>query len=162
MGAAIEQKKQIVSEIKENFKNASSVVFVDYRGITVTEDTVLRRKCTDNEVVYRVYKNNLIVRALNELGVTNFDPKMFEGTTSVAFGKDEVTAPKILCETMKEINKMQVKFGYVNGELADANKIEALSKIPSKPVLVSMLLGVLQGPVSALARALNEISKKQA
>ena len=84
MGAAIEQKKQIVSEIKENFKNASSVVFVDYRGITVTEDTALRRKCTDSEVVYKVYKNNLIVRALNELGVTDFDPKMFEGTTSVA------------------------------------------------------------------------------
>lgn len=159
---AIEQKKQIVAEIKENFKNASSVVFVDYRGINVKEDTELRKKCTESEVVYKVYKNNLIVRALNELGVTNYDPKMFEGTTSVAFGKDEVTAPRIVCETIKGINKMQVKFGYVNGELADTNKIEALSKIPSKPVLVSMLLGVLQGPVSALARALNEISKKQA
>ncbi len=158
---AIEQKKQIVSEIKENFQNATSVVFVDYRGINVSEDTALRKQCTESEVVYKVYKNNLMIRALNELGVS-FDPKMFEGTTSVAFAKDEVTAAKLVCDTIKNINKMQVKFGYVNGELADAKQIEALSKIPSKPVLVSMLLGVLQGPVSALARALNEISKKEA
>lgn len=159
---AIEQKKQLVEEIKENFKNASSVVFVDYRGINVSEDTAMRKKLTENEIVYKVYKNTLLVRALNELGINNYDPKLLEGTTSVAFSKDEVGAAKIICDTIGEIKKMQVKFGYVNGELADAKQVEALSKIPSKPVLISMLLGVLNGPVSALARALSEIAKKQA
>ncbi len=157
---AIEVKKQLVEEIKENFQNSASVIFVDYKGISVAEDTKLRKECTDNGVTYKVYKNRLIVRALNELGINNFDPKMFEGTTSVAFAKDEVTAARIFCNTISDIKKMEIKFGYVNGELADAKQVEALSKIPTKEVLVAMLLGVLQGPVSSLARALNEIAKK--
>ncbi len=157
---AIEVKKQLVEEIKNNFKNSASVIFVDYSGINVAEDTKLRKVCTENDVVYKVYKNRLIVRALNELGVNNFDPKMFEGTTSVVFAKDEVTGARIFCNTISDIKKMKIKFGYVNGELADAKQIEQLSKIPTKEVLVAMLLGVLQGPVSSLARALNEIAKK--
>jgi large subunit ribosomal protein L10 len=159
---AIEVKKQVVEEIKQNIQNATSMVFVDYRGITVAEDTKLRKECTENNVTYKVYKNRLMVRALNELGYTDFDPTMFEGTTSVAFASDEVTAARIMCNTINDIKKMQVKFGYVNGKLANAAEVEALSKIPTKEVLVAMLLGVLQGPVSALARALNEISKKEA
>lgn len=157
---AIEVKKQLVEEIKNNFKNASSVIFVDYTGINVAEDTKLRKEFTDNDVIYKVYKNRLIVKALNELGINNFDPTMFEGTTSVVFAKDEVTGARIICNTISDIKKMKVKFGYVNGELADDKQIEALSKIPTKEVLVAMLLGVLQGPVSSLARALNEIAKK--
>ena len=157
---AIEVKKQVVEEIKQNIQNATSMVFVDYRGITVAEDTKLRKECTENNVTYKVYKNRLIVRALNELGYTDFDPTMFEGTTSVAFASDEVTAARIMCNTINDIKKMQVKFGYVNGKLANAAEVEALSKIPTKEVLVAMLLGVLQGPVSSLARALSEIAKK--
>ena len=157
---AIEVKKQLVEEIKSNIQNSVSVVFVDYRGINVAEDTKLRKDCTENDVIYKVYKNRLIVRALNELGMTDFDPAMLEGTTSVAFAKDEVTAAKIICNTISDIKKMDVKFGYVNGKLASKQEIEALSKIPTKEVLVAMLLGVLQGPVSSLARALNEIAKK--
>ncbi|MBR2468064.1 MAG: 50S ribosomal protein L10 [Clostridia bacterium] len=157
---AIEVKKQVVEEIKQNIQNAASMVFVDYRGITVAEDTKLRKECTENNVTYKVYKNRLMVRALNELGYTDFDPTMFEGTTSVAFASDEVTAARIMCNTINDIKKMQVKFGYVNGKLANAAEVEALSKIPTKEVLVAMLLGVLQGPVSSLARALSEIAKK--
>lgn len=157
---AIEVKKQVVEEIKQNIQNATSMVFVDYRGITVAEDTKLRKECTENNVTYKVYKNRLMVRALNELGYTDFDPTMFEGTTSVAFASDEVTAARIMCNTINDIKKMQVKFGYVNGKLANAAEVEALSKIPTKEVLVAMLLGVLQGPVSSLARALSEIAKK--
>ena len=157
---AIEVKKQLVEEIKSNIQNSASVVFVDYRGINVAEDTKLRKDCTENDVIYKVYKNRLIVRALNELGMTDFDPAMLEGTTSVAFAKDEVTAAKIICNTISDIKKMDVKFGYVNGKLASKQEVEALSKIPTKEVLVAMLLGVLQGPVSSLARALNEIAKK--
>lgn len=157
---AIEVKKQIVEEIKNNIQNAASVIFVDYKGITVAEDTKLRKECTENNVTYKVYKNRLLVKALNDLGYTDFDPTMFEGTTSVAFASDEVTAARIMCNTINDIKKMQVKFGYVNGKLANANEIEALSKIPTKEVLVAMLLGVLQGPVSSLARALSEIAKK--
>lgn len=157
---AIEVKKQLVDEIKNYFKNSTSVIFVDYSGINVAEDTKLRKECTENDVVYKVYKNRLLVKALTDLGITNFDPKMFEGTTSVVFAKDEVTGARIFSNTISNIKKMKIKFGYVNGELTSAEQIEALSKIPTKEVLVAMLLGVLQGPVSSLARALSEIAKK--
>ncbi|HBP43573.1 MAG TPA: 50S ribosomal protein L10 [Clostridiales bacterium] len=157
---AIEVKKQLVEEIKNNIHNATSIVFVDYKGINVAEDTKLRKQCTETGVTYKVYKNRLLVRALNECGITDFDPTMLEGTTSVAFANDEVSAAKVICNTISDIKKMDVKFGYVNGKLASKQEIEALSKIPTKEVLVAMLLGVLQGPVSSLARALNEIAKK--
>lgn len=158
---AQEKKQLLVQEIKENIKNASSVIFVDFSGINVAQDTVLRREFSEKNVVYKVYKNRLLVRALNELGITDYDAQMFEGTTSVAFGQDETSAVKTIYNTISSIKKLKVKFGYVNGSLVSANELEALSKIPAKETLIAMLLGVMQAPISALARALNEVAKKQ-
>ena len=161
MSANLELKKELVESIKTNLKEAKSMIFVDYRGINVSEDTALRKEFRENNVSYKVYKNRLIVRALEELGITGYDAKMFEGTTAVAFADDEVAPAKIFCKHKDEIKKMSVKFGIVDGKMMDANQVEELAKIPSKDVLVAMLLGTLNAPVAALARALNAIAEKQ-
>ena len=156
-----ENKVKLVAEIKEKLQNANSVLFVDYSGLKVSEDTELRKTFRENGVESKVYKNRLMLRALEEAGFTGFDPKAFEGTTAVAFSTDEVAPARVFCQKQKAFNKMDVKFGYVNGELFGKEQIVSLSKIPSKEVLIAMLLGTLNAPVSALARALNAIAEKQ-
>lgn len=160
MSANFEAKKQVVAEIVNNFKESNSIVFVDYRGITVAEDTALRKELRANNVGYKVYKNRLMLKALNDLKL-DVDPKQFEGTTAVLFSKDEVAPARIFAKAMTDYKKMDFKFGIVDGKVISKEEVVNLSKIPSKDILIAMLLGVLQGPVSALARALNEISKKQ-
>ena len=161
MSANLELKKELVEGIKSELSAAKSIIFVDYRGITVSEDTAMRKEFRENGVTYKVFKNRLLVRALNDLGITDYDPTMFEGTTAVAFGNDEIAPAKIFCKNQKELNKMSVKFGIVDGKIMDKNQVEELAKIPSKDVLVAMLLGTLNAPVAALARALNAIAEKQ-
>lgn len=161
MSANKENKKQLVSELAGQLKDAKSIVFVDFRGLTVAEDTAMRRTFRQENVGYRVCKNTLFKRALNELGVTEFDEKMFEGTTAVVYSNDEVASARLFCDASKKLNKMEVKFGIVNGKIMNKAEVEALAKIPSKDILIAMLLGALQGPISALARALNQIAEKE-
>ena len=161
MSANLELKKELVESIKSELKDAKSIVFVDYRGITVSEDTAMRKEFRENGVTYKVFKNRLLVRALNDLGHTDYDPKMFEGTTAVAYSVDEVAPARVFCKHQKDLNKMAVKFGIVNGQIMNQAQVEELAKIPSKEVLIAMLLGTLNAPVSALARALNAIAEKQ-
>ena len=158
MSANQESKKQIVAELKEQLSNAKSIILVDYRGITVSEDTALRKSFRNENVTYKVCKNNLLKRALEQLNIT-LEDKMFEGTTAIAFSQDEVAPARIFCKATKDLNKMEVKCGVVNGKVMNANEVEALSKVPSKDVLIAMLLGTLQAPVSSLARALNLIAE---
>ncbi len=161
MSANLEAKKQLVASIEAELKEAKSIVFVDYRGITVAEDTELRKAFREAGVKYRVLKNRLLMKALDNIGITGYDAKEFEGTTAVAYGMDEVAPAKIFCETADKLNKMGVKFAIVNGEIMSKAQTEALAKIPSKPTLIAMLLNVLQGPMSSMARALSEIAKKK-
>ena len=156
-----ENKKQLVSELASQLKDAKSIVFVDYRGLTVAQDTIMRRNFRNENVSYRVCKNTLFKLALREIGINDFDEKMFEGTTAVVFGDDEVAPARLFCKSAKDFNKMEVKFGIVDGKIMDKNAIEALAKVPSREVLIAMLLGTLQGPISALARALKEIAEKK-
>lgn len=162
MSANLEAKKVLVEEIKENFKNAKSAVILDYRGLNAEEDTKLRKTSRENGVTYKVYKNRLMVKALDELGVTGYDPKNFEGTTSVAFANDEVSAAKLIANASKEFNKLEIKFGILDGAVVSKAEVEQLSKIPSKDVLIAMLLGGLNAPMAALCRALDAIAKKEA
>ncbi len=162
MSSNLEAKKKLVADIQEELKNAKSMVFVDYRGITVAEDTELRKAFRESNVTYKVFKNRLLIKALDGLGITGYDAKNFEGTTAIAFSEDEVAPARIFCETAEKLNKMSVKFAIVNGAIMDKAEVEKLAKVPSKPVLISMLMSVLQGPMSAMARALNEIAKKEA
>ena len=98
---------------------------------------------------------------MNDLNITGYDATMFEGTTAVAYSTDEVAPAKIFCDHQNKLKKMAVKFGVVNGQIMDKAQVEELAKIPSKEVLIAMLLGTLNAPVSALARALNAIAEKQ-
>ena len=162
MSANLESKKELVKGLVEELSTAKSMIFVNYCGITVAEDTALRKEFRENNVKYKVFKNRLLIKALAELGIKDYDAKLLEGTTAVAFSEDEVAPAKVFCKHSKELDKMEVKFGVVNGELMDKVQVEALSKIPDKKTLIAMLLGQLQAPVSALARALHAVSEKQA
>ena len=154
MSANIEAKKLVVEEIKNKINASKSVVFVSYKGINVEQDTALRKAFRAGEVEYKVYKNRLILKAFEELGIKDYDATLLEGTTSVAFAKDEVSAASILYKMNKDFNNvLSAKFGILDGKVIDAKQIEALSKIPSKDVLIAMLMGMLKAPVSALARA---------
>lgn len=161
MSANLELKKQLVEDIKSSLSEAKSIIFVDYRGITVSEDTALRKEFRENGVTYRVLKNRLLTRALNEMGITDYDAKMFEGTTAVAYSTDEVAPAKVFCKHSKDLNKMAVKFGIIDGQIKTKEQVEELSKLPSKDILIAMLLGTLNAPISAMARALKAIAEKQ-
>ena len=161
MSANLEAKKVIVEEIKDKINKAVSLTFVDYRGLTVDEDTKMRAELRKANVEYKVYKNGLLLKALEELGMTGY-ADILEGTTAVAFGMhDEVSAPKILVDTAEKTKKMQVKGGILNGARIDAKMVETLAKIPSKEVLISKLLYLLQSPVRSVAIALNAIAEKK-
>ena len=171
MSANLEAKKLIVEEIKQKISNAKSVAFVDYRGLTVDTDVKMRKALRENGAEYKVYKNRLMLRALNELGITGCE-KFLEGTTAVAFSyDDEVSAPKILVQTMEEKKVMSLKFGVVDGKVLEADALKALATLPPKETLLAMLLGVLNGParnlacvlnapISALARGLKAVAEK--
>lgn len=171
MSANLEAKKLIVEEIKQKISQAKSVAFVDYRGLKVETDVKMRKTLRESGAEYKVYKNRLMLRALNELGITGCE-QFLEGTTAVAFSyNDEVAAPKILQKTIEEQKVMQFKFGVVDGKVLDAEGIKALATLPPKETLLAMLLGllkaparnlacVLNAPISALARGLKAVSEK--
>ena len=161
MSANIESKKLIVEEIKNKIQSSISLTFVDYRGLTVEEDTKMRISLREAGVDYKVYKNRLLLKALQDLGMTGYDD-ILQGTTAVAFGtQDEVSGPRIIVETSEQTKKMQIKGGILNGNRVDAEMVNQLAKIPSKEVLISKLLYVLQAPVRSVAIALNAIAEKQ-
>ena len=156
-----ETKKALVEEIKANIQNAKSIVLIDYRGISVAEDTALRKEFRNNNIVYKVYKNRLFKKACEELGINGFDSYL-EGTTAFAFGMDEETvAPRIAKKQIKALNKMEIKAGYCDGAVIDAKQVDVLASIPSKEQLIANLLSMLNAPVSALARTLQAIADKE-
>lgn len=155
MSANFEAKKALVEEIKQKIQSAKSLAFVDYRGLTASEDTKMRKAFREAGAEYRVYKNRLMLKALEALGINGCE-KYLEGTTAVAFSNsDEVGAAKVICDTIKETNKMEIKFGILSGNVVDGKAIEALAKLPSKEVLIAQLLGMLNAPATNLARVLN-------
>lgn len=160
MSANLEAKKQVVEDIKAKISASKSVVLVNYKGLTVAEDTELRNAFRKANVEYKVLKNTLIRRAFNELGVDSFDADL-NGTTAVAFGCDEVGASKIVVENAKKLeNKITAKSAYVNGEYVDKKGVEELAAIPSKDALYGILAGTLSNFVRGLAVALNRVAEK--
>ena len=155
MSANLEAKKLVVDEIKDKFSKAKTIAFVDYRGITVSEDTELRKKFREAGCDYKVYKNRLMLKALSDLGI-ECPANFLEGTTAVAIGyADEVTPAKIVCDFIKNNSKMAIKFGILNGTSVDAHNIEALAKLPSKEELIAKLLGTLNNTAASLCRVLS-------
>jgi len=157
-----DQKVAKVAEIKEKLENASSFVLLDYKGLTVAEDTELRAAFRKSGVTYHVYKNRLVKIALNEMGYTQFDEAL-NGPTAVAMGSDDIAAPaKIALEKSKAFKKMDVKCGLVDGSYLDKAGCGTLATLPSREGLISQILGLLQSPVAGLARAVAAIAEKQA
>lgn len=158
--AKVELKAPIVEEISANIKDAQSIVLVDYRGLTVEQDTQLRKNLREAGVTYKVYKNTFMNRAFQG---TEFEglAQYLEGPSAVAISKDDATAPaRVLSEFAKTADKLEIKAGVVEGTVYDAKGIASIASIPSREVLISKLLGSLQSPVTNFARVLNQIAEK--
>ena len=159
--AKVELKQPIVQEISDYIKDAQSVVLVDYRGLTVEQDTQLRRQLREAGVTYKVYKNTLIRRAAEGTDFAALDPHL-EGPTAIAVSKDDATAPaRILAEFAKKADKLEIKAGVVEGTYYDAKGMQAISSIPSREVLLGRLFGSMKSPIANFARVLNQIAEKQ-
>ena len=159
--AKVELKQPIVEEIAALLKDAQALVAVDYRGLTVEQDTQLRKSLREAGVTYKVYKNTMMNFAFKGTDFEGLAPYL-EGPSACAISKDDATAPaRVLCKFAKTADKLEIKGGVVDGVVYDANGIKAISAIPSREELLSKLLGSLQSPISNLARVLNQIAEKQ-
>ena len=159
--AKVELKAPIVDEMKGYVSDAKSVVLVDYRGLTVEQDTRLRRELREAGVVYKVYKNTMLHLAFDGTDYAQLD-KDLEGPTAIAFGIEDETAPaRILNKFSKEAEALQIKSGIVDGEYYDEAGVKVLATIPSKDELISKLLGSLQSPITNFARVVKQIAEAQ-
>ena len=159
--AIIAKKAQLVAEVAEQFKNASSVVVVDYLGITVEEATNLRAELRKAGVQFAVVKNSILTRAAKEAGLEGMDD-IFKGPSAVAFSNEDVVAPaKILADFAKKVEALEIKAGVVEGKVSSKEEIEALAKLPSREGLLSMLLSVLQAPVRNTALAFKAVADQK-
>ncbi len=160
--ASQQAKYDKVDEIKKIIEESQSFVIIDYKGLTVAQDTEFRSEFRKNGVVYKVLKNTLVRKALNELGYTQFDEAL-NGPSAFAFGMQDAVAPaKVAAESVKKYNKMQVKCGMFDKQFADAATCEAMSKVPGRETLLAMLVSVLSAPMRGLAVALNAVAEQKA
>ena len=142
--AKVELKQPIVAAIAEDIKDAQSVVIVDYRGLTVAQDTELRKKLREAGVTYKVCKNTMMKRAFEGTEFAGLD-EYLEGPSALCVSKEDATAPaRILAEFAKTADKLEMKAGVIEGTVYDVAGLNELAKIPSREVLLSKLLGSLQ------------------
>ena len=157
--AKVELKQPIVEEISESIKDAQGVVLVDHRGLTVEEDTRLRKQVREAGVVYKVYKNTMMKRAFDGTQFEDLN-KHLEGPSAIAISKEDATAPaRILSKFAKEAPALELKAGVVEGNYYDVDGIKSLASIPSREELLSKLLGSMQSPIANFARVIDQIAK---
>ncbi len=158
--AKVELKQPIVEAIAEEIKDAQSVVLVDYRGLTVAQDTELRKQLREAGVVYKVYKNTMMKRAFEGTEFEGLE-NCLEGPSAIAVSKDDATAPaRILCKFAKDAPALELKGGVVEGTVYDVAGLAELSKIPSREELLSKLLGSIQSPITNFARVIKQIAEQ--
>lgn len=158
--AKIDIKKPVVEEISANIKDAASVVLVDYRGLTVEQDTQLRRALREAGVTYKVYKNTMMNFAFKG---TDFEglSEYLEGPSAVAISTEDATAPaRVLAQFAKTAPKLEIKAGVVEGTVYDAKGMAVIADIPSREVLISRLLGSMKSPITNFARVMNQLAEK--
>ncbi len=157
----MELKSVVVNEIKEKLNNASSLVLVDYRGLTVEQDTELRKKLRAEGVEYKIYKNSAVrfaVAGTEFEGITEF----LAGPTAVAISYEDATAgSRILAEAAKTIEALEFKAGVIEGTVYDTEAMKKVASIPSREVLLSKLLGSWKSPMASFARVIKAIEEKQ-
>lgn len=155
----LENKKQMVANLTEELKSAVSGVIVDYCGLSVEEDTELRRKFREAGVKYTVVKNSLLGFAAKEAGLEGLDD-ILHGPTAVAYHTDDMVAPaKIFSDFAKEHEVISLKSGFMEGNVIPLEEVKALANTPSKEVLIAKMMGSLQSPVTGLVRLLDTIVK---
>lgn len=159
--SVLAQKQQFVADLAEKLKNAAGGVLVDYKGISVEDDTKLRKELREANVDYFVVKNTLLKRACEIAGLSGLD-EVLTGTTAIALsGEDIIAAPKVLFkQAEKSDGKFSIKLGFVDGQVISKEDVEAYAKLPSKETLLSQLVFMLQSPIQRFAIAINEIAKK--
>ena len=158
----LSEKQAIVAALTEQLKNASSGVLVDYKGITVAEDTALRTELRQNEVQYGVVKNTLVRFALNNVGLEGLDD-VLNGTTSLATSAGDSIAPmRVVNKYVKQLNdKFVIKGGFMDGKVISLEEIQALAELPSKEVLQAQVLGTMLAPITSLAIVLKAIAEEK-
>ena len=157
--AKVELKQPIIKEISDYLNGASAAVLVNYRGLTVEQDTVLRKQLRENGIIYKVYKNTMINFAVKDTEFADL-AQLLEGPTAIAISKEDATAPaRILAQFAKTAPVLEMKAGVVEGTFYDAAGINAIADIPSRDVLLGRLFGSMQSPIANLARVLNQIAE---
>ncbi|MCR4907473.1 MAG: 50S ribosomal protein L10 [Lachnospiraceae bacterium] len=159
----VELKAPVIEEIASCVKDAKSAILVDYRGLTVAEDTALRRQLREANVTYKVYKNTYMKRAFEGTDFAQMD-SLLDGPSALAVTKDEdIAAPaRIIAEFAKKAQALEIKGGVVEGQFYDAAGVSEIAKIPSREVLLSRLLGSMQSPITNFARVIKQIAEKKA
>ena len=158
--AKVELKQPVVNEIKELLTDAQSAVLVSYRGITVEQDTAMRKELREADVEYKVYKNTMIRFAIQG---TEFEALAddLKGPTAIAVSKTDATAPaRVLFQFAQTADKLQLKGGVVDGTYYDENGIKVIATIPSRDELLAKFLGSIQSPITNFARVIKQIAEK--
>ena len=160
--AKVELKQPVVDEISAALDGAKGVVLVDHRGLTVEQDTALRRNLRNAGILYKVFKNTLVKRAIKDTPFSSLESYL-EGPSAIAVSKEDATAPaRVICDFAKTNDKLEVKAGVVEGTCYDAAGVQVIATIPSREVLISKFLGSIQSPIANFARVVNQIAEKQA
>ena len=156
----LSEKQAIVAALTEKLQGSVAGVIVDYSGITVAEDTEMRRKLRENNVDYAVVKNTLLRFAINNAGLEELDP-LLNGTTSLAVSVDDPVAPaKIIKEYADKLNgRFEIKGGYMDGKVISLDEVNALASIPALPVLQAQVLGTMLAPITSFAVVIKAIAE---
>ena len=159
--ASIAKKAELVDAVAEKMKAAVSIVVVDSRGLTVDQDTVLRRNLRESAIEFKVIKNSILRRAAEKAGLEGFD-YIFTGPSAVAFSNEDVVAPaKIINDFAKDAEALEIKGGAIEGAVSTKEEIQALAALPNREGLLSMLLSVLQAPVRNVAYAVKAVAESK-
>ena len=155
------EKQAVVDQLAEKIQKATAGVLVDYKGITVEEDTALRRECRESSVDYAVIKNTMLRFAFNKTGLEELDG-LLNGTTSLALADDPVTPARVMADYAKKLgDKFEIKGGFMDGKVVDLDTINSLAAIPPLPILQAQVLGTMLAPITGLAVVLKQIAEKQ-
>ena len=157
----LNQKKEEVTKLAEEMKNAKLILLTDYRGINVTDVTDLRTNLRNTNATYRVIKNNIIRRALQEAGIEGLEDKLVGPTAVIMSNEDYLEPSKAIYTFSKDNDYYKIKGGVIENKVMEAEEIITLAKLPSREVLLSMLAGALLGNISKIAVALNEVKKQK-
>lgn len=162
MSKAIEKKQELVNQIAEEIKASSSIVIADYRGLNVAEVTELRNNMRNEGLTFKVYKNSLVRRAMEQAGIEGLD-EVLTGPNAIAFSTEDVVAPaRVLNDFAKTHQNLELKAGVIEGKVASLEEVKAIATLPNKEGLLSMLLSVLTAPMRNTALAVKAVADQKA